>query len=748
MPGLAPVLEPLLVNPWAIAGSFITAWAVNSGTNTSTVYFGDFAGPFVPNNLQRGVTLPGGPPTGIVLNPSPEFTVNSGTATGPASALFATLAGEILAYSNAVPESGSRTAFVMASNPGRVYTGLAVTSDQTPRLLFAADFANGKIDVYDTGYALTTVPGGFADATIPAGYAPYNIQNLAGSFYVTYAKVGVDGRAEPGVGKGYVRKFNGNGVRDASFAIDAGPLNAPWGMGIAPEAFDPGFEDTGFGEKLIVGNYGAGNPSFHVFNPATGALLGTLQDEGGNAVRIDGLRGFMFASFDPFGGSADSLYFTAGLGDGQHGLLGKIKKATASATSLIQFAGAEFFIGEGSGHVDVTVTRTGDLSGAATVSFNTFDQTGDGRAAQKSDYEIALGTLRFAPGETSKTFRVLIVDDLFDEGAGEAVRLMLSNPTGAGAGLGTPNTAELTITDNDAGVPTTNPIDDAAFFVRQHYLDFLNREPDPAGLAFWTNEIEACGADAACVENKRVNVSAAFFLSLEFQNTGYLAYRAHRVAFGETAPGSPVPVYYGNFMRDTQALQEGFVFGQPGADEVLEANKAAYFNEFVTRPEFVSKYQSTNNAQYVNALLASAGLSPSQVRLFVVQLTNSQENPPVTPTLTTGGPRPVSFGTARFQFNEAQTALSFTANITNIDVTETRATVLRKVAEAEELRTREFNRAFVAMQYFGYLRRDPDTAGYNFWLNKLNAFNGNFQNAEMVKAFINSLEYRQRFGPG
>ncbi|MFN2414742.1 MAG: DUF4214 domain-containing protein, partial [Pyrinomonadaceae bacterium] len=488
---------------------------------------------------------------------------------------------------------------------------------------------------------------------------------------------------------------------------------------------------------------------------------------------------------------------------------------------------------------------------------------------QKSDYEIALGTLRFEPGETSKTFRVLLVDDLFDEGAGEIVDLMLSNPTGAGVGLGSPNTAELTITDDDTGAPTTNPIDTASFFVRQHYLDFLNREPDAAGLAFWTNEITTCGGNAACVENKRVNVSAAFFLSIEFQQTGYLAYRTHRAAFGETAPGSPVPVLYGNFMRDTQALQRGFVFGQPGADAVLEANKAAYFDEFVTRPEFVAKYPSTQtNEQYVDALLASAGLSPSQVRLFVVNITNAQENPPAVPTLTTGGARPASFGTARFQFNEAQTALSFTATITNIDVTGsqtadtndnltaghihasatltpatnagvvwgffgapfndnnpndqvffanpgvggtfggkwdapegngttlaaqlsnlregrayinfhtrqfpggeirgnfpaatafrdslvaglngatlTRATVLRAVAEAEEMRTREFNRAFVAMQYFGYLRRDPDTAGFNFWLNKLNAFGGNFQNAEMVKAFINSAEYRQRFGP-
>ena len=156
---------------------------------------------------------------------------------------------------------------------------------------------------------------------------------------------------------------------------------------------------------------------------------------------------------------------------------------------------------------------------------------------------------------------------------------------------------------------------------------------------------------------KRVNVSAAFFLSIEFQRTGYLAYLTHRVAFGSSASGSPAPILYGNFERDVQVLQKDFAFGAPGADAILEANKVAYYNEFVTRPEFVAKYPSTlTNEQYVDNLLASAGLSPSQVRLFVVNLTNSQEVPPAVPTTTGGAARPASFGTARFQFNDAQTA--------------------------------------------------------------------------------------------
>jgi hypothetical protein len=202
---------------------------------------------------------------------------------------------------------------------------------------------------------------------------------------------------------------------------------------------------------------------------------------------------------------------------------------TASATSLIQFATDDVSISEGGGHVDLTVIRAGDVSGTATVNYATFDESQPDHASQKSDYEIALGKLTFNPGETSKTFRILIVNDTFDEN-NEEIGLVLSNPTGAGVGLGSPNTAALVILDNDSGAPATNPIDSSQFFVRQHYLDFLNREPDTAGQTFWVNQIESCGADAACRELRRINVSAAFFLSIEFQRTGYGAYLTHRAA--------------------------------------------------------------------------------------------------------------------------------------------------------------------------------------------------------------------------
>jgi len=872
VPGLAPVLDPLLVNPWGIS---LTAsspfWVANNGTSTTQLIRGDVASaPVVLNPSPQTVTIPGGLPTGTVANPvATEFVLPGACAAAPCGAnfLFASITGNITGWDPNAPAAGSTTAVIAASNPGHVYTGLAYANNGSGNFIYAADFANGTIDVFNSSFALQPAASfPFADPTIPTTmgntYHPYNIQAIGSSLYVTYAKVDpMSGLDEEGVGNGFVRRFNANGVRDLTFGINNGALNSPWGVTIAPASFGI------FGGALLVGNFGRGNPSIHAYNPTTGAFLGTLQDESGNGIVIDELWDLKFGNGGS-GGDVNTLYFAAGIGNEEHGLFGKLNPTTASATSLIQFADDGPSISEGSGHIDITVTRAGDVSGTATVNFNTFDESQPDHASQKSDYEISLGSVSFAAGETSKTIRILIVNDTFDEN-NETIDLMLSNPTGAGVGLGSPHSAEVTILDNDTGAPVTNPIDTSSFFVRQHYLDFLNREPDAAGQAFWENEIATCGGNAACIENKRINVSAAFFLSIEFQRTGYLAYTTHRSAFGATATGgSPVPVLYGNFMRDVQALQRGFTFGAPGADAVLEANKVAYFNEFVTRPEFVSKYPSTlTNEQYVDALLTTAGLTPSQVRLFVISLTNGQEVPAAVPTTTGGAARPASFGTARIQFNSAQTAMTMSATITNIDVTtaqtadtndnltaahihagaavapgvngpvvwgffgapfndnnpndqvffpnagvggtftnkwdapegngttlaaqlsnlregraylnfhtrqfaggeirgnfpaadafrntlvaglngatETRATVLRKIAEAEELQSREFNAAFVAMQYFGYLRRDPDTAGYNFWLNKLNAFNGNFIQAEMVKAFISSSEYRQRFG--
>ena len=712
IPGFAPILDPLLVNPWGISKTASSPfWIANNGTSTTQLVKGDASGnPVVLNASPQTVTIPGGLPTGTVANTTSDFVLPGACAAPPCTArfIFDSITGNIVGWSPNAPAAGSTTGVIAASHPGRVYTGLAIGSNGGGNRLYAADFGNGNIDVYDGTFTLTTVTGGFVDPTIPNTmgnvYHPFNIQNIGGSLYVTYAKVDpMTGESEAGVGNGFVRRFNTDGVRDLTFGINNGPLNAPWGITIAPATFGL------FGSALLVGNFGEGNPSIQAFDPTTGTLLGTLQNEAGDGIVIDELWALTFGNGGN-GGDPNALYFSAGTAEEEHGLFGSLRPTTASATSLIQFATDDFAISEGSGHIDITVTRAGDASGTAIINFNTYDASQPGHASQKSDYEISLRQLTFGPGETSKTVRILIVNDNFVEGD-EVVNLVLSNPNGTGVGLGSPNAAQLTITENDTVAPTTNPIDDANFFVRQHYLDFLNREPDTSGFNFWVSQITSCGSNPACIDTKRVNVSAAFFLSIEFQQTGMLVYLTHKASFGSSAlGGSPVPVLYGDFMHDAQALQRDFVVGQPGADTQLESNKQAFFLDVVSRPQFRDKYSvGLTPAQFVDALFLNAG---------------------VTPTAT-----------------QRQAAIDEFGGALNTTDSGARARALRRVAENAAFSAAEFNRAFVAMEYFGYLRRDPDTAGYNFWLNKLNAAGGNFINSDMVKSFIVSSEYRQRFGP-
>jgi hypothetical protein len=365
-----------------------------------------------------------------------------------------------------------------------------------------------------------------------------------------------------------------------------------------------------------------------------------------------------------------------------------------------QFTAPSTTVSENVGKITLNVTRTGDTASASTV----FYQTTDGTANDRSDYTAAYGTLRFAAGETSKSFDIFITDDVFNEST-ETFTITLTSAFQTSLGAQSSFTVNLTDNDSTTGPnPVKDPTFDSTIFVRQHYVDFFNREPDAAGLAFWKNQIDECTTQE-CRETRRINVSAAFFLSGEFQQTGYLVYRAHQAAFN-TAENLRLK----DFLADTRDIGRGVIIGQPGAEALLEANKVAYFNEFVTRTQFVNQYGAMSNAQYVDALNANTGGS----------LTQSERD-----ALVNG-------------LNAA---------------TETRATVLRKVAENAEFTNRHKNRAFVLMQYFGYLRRNPndapntDFSGFNFWLGKLNSFGGNYISAEMVKAFITSGEYQQRFGP-
>ncbi len=241
----------------------------------------------------------------------------------------------------------------------------------------------------------------------------------------------------------------------------------------------------------------------------------------------------------------------------------------------------------------------------------------------------------------------------------------------------------------------TNPVDDARAFVTQHYLDFLNRAPDQAGLDYWTSQITKCGIDAACIHNRRISVSAAFFMGLEFQQTGYVVYRLYRAAYG-AMPGAPsrANITFLQFMADRPLVVVGFGLAQSTID---------FANNFVQRPEFKQVYPDTMSAaDFVNQLFDTANLTPYD-----------QQRQDEIDALQSGA--------------------------------RTRAGVLLDVIEFSEFKTREYNPAFVLMQYFGYLRRDPDQAGYDFWLNVLNNREpSNFRG--MVCSFITSAEYQLRFG--
>jgi len=254
------------------------------------------------------------------------------------------------------------------------------------------------------------------------------------------------------------------------------------------------------------------------------------------------------------------------------------------------------------------------------------------------------------------------------------------------------------------GTNTPITINDSDFFVNQQYVDFFSRFPDQSGFDFWVNQIAGCGSNAACIDGQRANTSGAFFLSIEFQETGYLVYRVHKTSFGT------LPLYQ-NFMPNARAVGKDVVVGPGNWQATLEANKLAFLNSWVASPEFTAAGAyplSMSNQDYVNKLIATAGVTSGDVNgaNLVTGLGNGSE---------------------------------------------TRASVLRKIAESSAVNIKEKNPAFVLMQYFGYLRRNPNDApdnnldGYNFWLSKLNNHGGDFHAAEMVKSFIVAGEYKDRF---
>ena len=379
---------------------------------------------------------------------------------------------------------------------------------------------------------------------------------------------------------------------------------------------------------------------------------------------------------------------------------------TVQLTSSIQF------VAEGCAQTEVTLTRTGPKDGTTEVFYVVVDF----EARQRGDFTLASGRIIFAPGEETRTIPVLISEDAYAE---EPESLVVELTPGPFAIAGTPRTMKLQIVDDDATDGATNPIDDDATFVGQHYHDFLNRHADPDGQAFWTARLEECGGVAACLDRRRVEVSAAFFLSEEFLNTGYYVIRINKAGLG-AQPGNPD---YFQFLEQAQEVGRGVVVGRPGYEALLEANKQRYAEEFVLRSDFLAAHNGQTAARFVDSLFANVGVTPT-----------TQERDAAVSAFGAGG-------------------------------TAGRAAALRSIAESGSVFNKLYNPSFVLMQYFGYLRRNPNAPpdgnfdGYDFWLAKLNSATPpgedardetvairRVRRAEMIRAFLLSSEYRGRFG--
>jgi subtilisin family serine protease len=394
----------------------------------------------------------------------------------------------------------------------------------------------------------------------------------------------------------------------------------------------------------------------------------------------------------------------------------------AVVPATLQFSSASYTFSEanitpqGTNAAQIVVTRAGDTSAPASVDVRTVDNPAavacsdttslPGVAFARCDYETVVTTVSFAAGDSSpKTVTIPLVNDSFVE-PNETFNVVLVNPQGAT--LAAPSTTTVTLTSDDAaGQP--DPIFGTDFFIRQQYLDFLSREPDAAGFNNWQALLNGCPNPFNIDPNNpshtcdRVTVSANFFLSAEFQLKGAYVFRFYKLALNR------LPLYT-EFSPDTAS-----VTGATAA-EVFQ-KKAAFANSFTQRQEFAGLYGGLDNTAFVNALMDRYALS----------------------SVTTPDPLNPD-GSTKITMTRAD----MINRLNGVGSALTRAQVLRAIADSDEVGSREFNSAFVAMQYFGYLRRDPDTGGYNNWLTYLNTHPGDSRT--MVVGFVTSGEYYQRFG--
>jgi uncharacterized protein (TIGR03118 family) len=324
---MAKITAPNLVNPWGMAlGLNSGIWISDNGSGKATTY--DGTGQPIPSGSPQIVTIPGtgnaaGKPTGVATNDTTGFVISANGKSAPSTELFATENGTIAGWNSNVDPTRAVIA-VDKSSTGAVYKGLAIGFNESGAFLFATNFHAGTIDVFDPNFQSVHMPDGFKDPHLPDGYAPFGIASINGALYVTYALQDADKEDDSaGAGHGFLDVFNTNGKLVKRFTSQ-GQLNSPWGMAWAP------FEGFGkFDNALFVGNFGDG--SINAFDFESGEFLGKISDASGKAINIPGVWALQFG-LGVAQASSSTLFFTAGIGDEQHGLFGSLTVNTSSVS--------------------------------------------------------------------------------------------------------------------------------------------------------------------------------------------------------------------------------------------------------------------------------------------------------------------------------------------------------------------------------------------------------------------------------
>ncbi|MER5642943.1 TIGR03118 family protein [Streptosporangium sp. NPDC002524] len=322
--GRAAVTDPTLVNPWGLAMGK-TLWVSAAGTGLATVYSGG-AGTVKQEKTQ--VRVPGGRPTGQVVNKGEEFVVKGPGGAGPATFIFASPSGAITGWNaEADPDDAIISAFVKGAD----FKGLALAETNRGAMLLAADFAHNRVHVFDGDFdRISFGRRAFKDPGLPEDYAPFNVEVVGNSILVAYAKRDPEtGKSVAGQGKGFVSQFSGSGRFVGRFAA-RGALNAPWAMTLAPKGFGA------HSGALLVGNFGDGR--INAYNPRNGRPLGPLRSSDGKAITLGGLWD-LEPGTEAVGGT-NALWFSAGSDGGTHGLLGLIRPSGAATSTNSPTGGA------------------------------------------------------------------------------------------------------------------------------------------------------------------------------------------------------------------------------------------------------------------------------------------------------------------------------------------------------------------------------------------------------------------------